>query len=317
VLFLASGERFPGALAPEAAWPEGGETLAWDQTRFGMLQAPLDAIDRVELSAEPLEALLAGSRAPVDGTDTVWMLHGDVLSGFVASLSPTTLTLERDGSATPLAMDRISAIALQSEPRARQGMRVWLGDATIAEISGLDLTDDGAVRLSRGEASISLLLADVEALAVDHAALWALADLPLQSSPARSASDPTTTRRWTPPAILRGSTLSPMGVRDIELPGPMSVTWTLPEGTRRIAFVAELAMSSRELGDCILLVTSNDGSERARHRLSSAEPSSPVNVEVPPGTTTLSVTLLPGEGGVMQDRVLLRRGLVLVQRESR
>lgn len=307
VLFLASGERFPGALAPADAWPEGGEILAWDQTRFGLLQAPLDQVERLELSAEPLEALLTGPRLRVDGEDTVWMLHGDVLSGFVASISPSTLTLERDGTSTSLAMDRVAALALQSDAPPRDGMRIWLADATIADVSEVRITDDGAVRLSRGETSADLLLADLEAIVVRHAALWSLADLPIQSAPA-----PESSRRWTPPAIFRGTPVSPLGVRDVELPGPMVVTWTLPPDARRVAFQAELAMSSRDLGDCVLIVQTADGRELARHRLSSATPIGSVNVSIPPGTTTLSATLEAGDGGVLQDRVVLRRGMVFV-----
>jgi hypothetical protein len=113
-----------------------------------------------------------------------------------------------------------------------------------------------------------------------------------------------------------------LGAADIELPGPMSAEWMLPPGASHVSIRLELPESARVFGDCVVRVeVVGDEASGVEHRLSSASPSAMVRLAlgaatgpVPSaeGVRRLVVRVEAGERGGIQDRVVIRRGLVLV-----
>ena len=101
----------------------------------------------------------------------------------------------------------------------------------------------------------------------------------------------------------------------IEIPGPMRITWLLPEGSLRLGLEAELPEESRLWGHCNLVVSAAvDGreSELARRTLSQDTPTTDLSIEVPDGAESLSIAVEPGRYGPIQDRVVLNRAMLLV-----
>jgi len=122
----------------------------------------------------------------------------------------------------------------------------------------------------------------------------------------------------------------PMGAADIELPGPMLVEWSLPASAARIAGWAELPRECWTWGDCTVVVSlasagdqSSAGSkELFRETLSSERATAEFNLLIDATTLNarervLRVEVLPGDRGPIQDRVLLRRVLLLCQSSVR
>lgn len=114
----------------------------------------------------------------------------------------------------------------------------------------------------------------------------------------------------------------PMGAADIELPGPMLVEWSIPPAATRIAGWAELPRDCWTWGHCTVVLSLEPGAgasaarvELLRETLSSEHPTAEFSVAIEPAAATavrtIRVEVLSGERGPIQDRVLLRRVLLM------
>jgi hypothetical protein len=172
---------------------------------------------------------------------------------------------------------------------------------SLADAPGETIAEGGT-----GELPIEALLA----LVFDAGRLTGLGEV----EPAGTAIAPD--RRWSEPVLLGDPSTALLGAPTVEIPGPMSVWWTLPEGATRMSVVAELPASMRRWGDCELVIEVGEvGAWRqvARERLNAERPE--VGVNVPLDGTMLRITVEEGRYGSIQDRVVLRRGLLLIEPE--
>lgn len=125
------------------------------------------------------------------------------------------------------------------------------------------------------------------------------------------------------------SLLASIGLADIELPEPMAVTWTLPVGTTRLAGTLALCETCRRWGDCeVSLELSADASDSKPKsllaaRLSGETPEQTFNIELPargPNASrqqpVVTLRVIPSTHGGVQDRVLLRAGMLLLNPAS-
>jgi hypothetical protein len=95
----------------------------------------------------------------------------------------------------------------------------------------------------------------------------------------------------------------------------MRVEWTLPAGASKLGTIAELPPSARVWGDCEVIVEAVSGAratELARAHLSGATPSAEISGSLS-GATKLRVTIDAGPSGPIQDRVVLRRPMILIE----
>jgi hypothetical protein len=156
-----------------------------------------------------------------------------------------------------------------------------------------------------GEVSIH----DVQAMAFDAGRLVALGRL----TPVGYEGAPS--RRWSEAPMIGDASTSLLGAAIIEIPGPMSVWWELPEDVSRLGFVAELPTSMHTWGDCELIVeVGREGAwrEKARERLNAERPEVRINIAIDePG---LRIRVDEGRYGPIQDRVQIVRALLLVDR---
>lgn len=161
-------------------------------------------------------------------------------------------------------------------------------------------------------------LKQVTAIALDASRLTPLSACVLHSDPLATSS-----RRWTPPArIEKGSSHAsmPLDAFDISLPGPMQLTVDLPPTATHVGGVLSLPLSARPLASCRVRVAIIDAAgtphEIASAELSAKSPTHPVAAAMPSeaaGPFRLRVTIDPTDDGPIQDSVLLRRFLVLVE----
>jgi hypothetical protein len=312
-----------------------GETDTDDQIELTLVGG-----QRVRVSVEDIASVTSPravfgsppSPAP-DGQaidDVVELTNGDVVSGFVASLG-THVSIEVEGRAQQIPLADVARVRLANPRRAGSGTRVWLDDGTILGAGPItsagealitfDLTlgrPSGAGSEADLETSVRVPLSRVAGIVFDAGSSGVR---PLASM-RPEAYAPTGDRRWTPAPITGDGSQAVLGAATIELPGPMRVRWALPEGARRLAGVATLGETPGPWADCsvsVLLSAGGETIELARARLRPSQGDLAFNVELPDALAgearSLEVRVDAGAYGPIQDRVLLERVLLLVERE--
>ena len=314
---LTDGRRLLGSLVQEEA-PD--DAIWWEVDGLGVVRVPLEEISRI---------VFADVRAP-DGEpaeDLVDLRNGDRTSGFVASIGERVV-IETGGADIDLPLAYVAAIALANPGSSLEGTVAWLASGAVIRVEGFGPNEGGRVELLTTGASYpteagldedeaeqptrpTVALGDLWAVAFEAERLTPLATLP----PANQR--PSEGRRWTEPLRMEDPREALLGAPTMTVPGPMSVTWTLPQGATRFATTASLPPAMRLWGDCELVVriTTSDGRrELHRARLHDESPVSVVNVALPASGEALrelSITVEPGEFGPIQDRVVFVRPLLL------
>jgi hypothetical protein len=332
-VLLVDGQYLTGTLRERADDVPSPDTLRWVDTlgddRGGMgWQLPLERVRSLWLS---------DSTTPLNegAGDVLVLRNNDVLRGF-ASTSWEAQELKfgvelagaagaaggtAPGGSVTVPASRVAELHLENpmEP-ATTGALVWLGDQTI-RVDNLAWQADVATMLwaampeSKDTArELSMSAARVRAVKLAPARIAALAQQTIVQTTCPDG------RRWCPPVLVGPVLSTALGAADIELPGPMQVTFALPEGAKGLLATIELPESSRELGRCTLVVhaagASPQAKELARIELggtsadAQASTRVPLRVALPSGSTTLVLTLDAGSDGPLQDRVLVRRGLL-------
>jgi hypothetical protein len=338
MLLLTDGGRLPGSLGP----PAGGEEITWEHPRLARSVFRLEDVRSIRLVPN-----VSGPRgaAPVAAGDRVVTTNGDVITGFVDSIGDS-VKIESEGKKIDLALSRVGSIELANPARAPSGLRLWLDDGTVVgakELAAPPTTPgEFAVRLNTIAGAepvrpVALTTGDLVAFTPDVASVVPLASLPIESQ--RGIGE----RRYVDPAVLRwrGETLGaawresslpgepgpPLDAPDIELPGPMSVEWTLPPGAARLAGWAEVPSGSRLWAEFTLVIEGVGGLEGASEAkrvplasesMSGNRPIVEFNVEIPrPAPERVRISVDPGARGPIQDRVVIRRALLLIDTSAR
>lgn len=325
VLELWDGQRHVGRFAPRASGLIAGDepVVGWDSTLFGALQISLDRVAMMRLAASSVHP-------PKDLRDHVVLVNGDLMSGYIEHVGEDVV-IDADDRAVRIPIARIATVSLGGRAEPVSGHMIWLADGSVVAVREVASRANGRLMVSlqdssgaardqtqgdvRGQAEVSL--SDLLALSVDGSRLIELASLdPVEQGP-------TPPRRWSQPLRVEQPSLSILGQGSIHLDGPMRVVWTLPANSLRVRGTAELPESSWTWGDCVLRITAvgADGAEREllRERMSSQRPLVEFSADLPRGGrqgTRLLVTLDEGEHGPVQDRVVLRGVLVLLDEAS-
>ena len=307
LVILADGQRLPGELAQGANPP--ADTLAWTHPWLGRIDVPLDSI---------ATALLNGhaSAPPPAQLDVVLLANGDHQEGLILALGSDSITLEVDRAGARQNIDiplnivaAITTVAPQKKP-ASASKRVWFDEGTVLDVQSIGVGDDGFVRLS-GSALVSgtqptrVGLAQVAAVLLDPRGMVPLASI----APARIEGPPT---RYVLPKPALVDPGAPLGLSAIEFRGPIVARYMMPVGAQRFTAEAELPRGALAMGDFELVVRSND-TEVFRTRLSSTTPHAVINVPVnSTGGRELTIELLEGAGGPIQDQLILQRPMLLM-----
>lgn len=313
VLALATGEKVPGV----AVWPEmSSESFGWRSELLGQFAVKLDEV----LGWHAEGTLMPSSTG---GGDVLRLANGDTLSGFLATVSTGKISIEVDKKTRTVDPAVVVAASLSTPAKPGSGPMVFLDDGTALLIDGLaagtgDAQSGAVLAATRRGQALSIRADSVTAYAADAAALTSLAALP------QPTMSPTGGRSWTPGIEVADAT-APLGISDIVLPGPMEATWTLPGKAGRIAATLELDPASRVWGDCLVTVTLTPAKggggaggvkDLLKARLNEDSPTASFTAETA-GGGTIRVRVEPGERGPVQDRVIIRRPMILLGQPSK
>ncbi|MBC7834462.1 MAG: hypothetical protein H7Y88_05090 [Phycisphaerales bacterium] len=313
ILELADHQRFPGHAA--AAQPDTADSFAWEHPLLGRLVFSID-------SAAALWSHKSARPAPAPaGDDSVLLANGDTLRGLVESIGDV-IKISPAGAHRPLELpwDRVTAMTIASEPALPDGPMLWLTDSTACRFNTLSLQPEGlAIEIPRAEPgsapaamhSVSIDPANFAAILIDTDQTSALAMAALTSQKSADDSRPRQARL--------GDSAAPLLAAPIELPGPMTVQWSLPVGTTRLAGWARLPDDCLDWGDCVLTVSIAQAGQAgvanvlATHRLNAESPRVRLDCDLGPPSAAprlLTITLDQGERGPIQDRVILEHVLI-------
>jgi hypothetical protein len=295
-------------VAPTAAT---GDAVAWQHPALGRIELPLESITRLIM---PGAAIDGPPVRTADGADELLLANGDVLSGFILAIGPTTSVETEAGNIVDLPIDRVAAALLANPSKPMSGTMIWLDDGSAFPAEALTATDSSGIRLTlAGGESIEYDPQTLRAIAFEAAGILPLSELKPEDQVAlggRVFVEPIRTVRH--PDDLAFSSGPILNALDIEMPGPMSVSWTLPSGVQRFAGTVALADVSGGWGDCEFSIAI-DGERVFSTRLYKDQPIAAYNIEVQ-GALELSVTVDPGNFGPVRDRVVLHRPLLQVSR---
>jgi hypothetical protein len=317
---LTDGERFVGSLVTHETKPD---SIMWEHVSLGVMEFKLDSIKRIQFQGGPEQ-----HRDPGAAADLVVLANGDKVEGFVDSVGPT-VQLEVNGSKRDLPVARVQEIDFAAGPaqEVKGGMVAWLRDGSVVACRSIHTTRLGELVLSprvmgaeerQTEAPaplVTLRLDDLWALSLDPSGTVPLASLPIASQ------TPGPDRRWAKNAVAVDARWAALGLADIELPGPMTVEWNLPTGASRFAAEAELPRQMWTWGDCELVVlTAGAGggeTEIWRRRINAEAARARIAVALPdPGAKrALRIRLEAGEYGSVQDKIVLHRPVLLVEKK--
>lgn len=322
---LVDGQVIPGRLVEGT--PKG-ETIAWEHAILGRVDLPMEGIARVVFKNDA-KSQRREFNAGEPSNDVVLFTNGDVAKGVVESISipgagdqgggpgaaeAGQLMMDIAGKAFQSPLSRIAAVAFANPKKVPNGVFAWLRDGTViggtsGELGTAGLTLQGVGGLVGGvnaSRTIAIPWDEVVGLNTDVAGVVPLASL------AMSEVKPGEGREWAIPPKVEPKGQRAGGVGEIELFGPISVAWTMPAGVRLVALTASLHPAARMLGDCVLVVEC--GGEIVRQRLNGEKPIAEVRLTPSDASKagTLRVTIESGEGGSIQDRVVLRRAMVEV-----
>jgi hypothetical protein len=321
LLTLVDGQRLSGRPDGREADPE--QFITWIHPTFGALRFPIERVKRIDVGPASPFSLPAQPRSK---DDQLLLANGDRLSGFIAALSDP-LRLEVDKKPVSLPWQRISAafFAASSEPPA--GTMIWLADGTVLRAEALAPASGKLVRVtpwtspapkSENPADASpteIPLGAIASIAFDASRLASLSGLPA-TDPAGQSRD----------VRVDPGLDQPLGAGTIEFTRPAAAAWSLPKGASRLAFTADLPPDCWSWGDCELVVTLAPAAassataprEIFRRRMNADAASIDVNLPIDaPANATLTIRIDEGLFGPIQDRVVLRRGLLLVSGTAR
>lgn len=320
---LTDGQRFVGQ------WGGGssdGESLRWRHADLGAVALPLDRLRVVrfrmpddDAARQAVQTIATG---PTPAQDTVALVNGDRLRGFVLELTETAVVLMPEGEAGgdgggasggeawELPHERIALLRLANPDASPEPGRqvMMLGDGSRVLVTGLAIGRDqvrytSALREAAEPGQIDLgRLAGVDFTAHGRR-LVPLADQRMQVTAGGEVFG-----LPAPPRTLG---------RTLQFHAPVAVRFDLPDTAERFTAIAELATGDGDApphlpdwADFELVVHHGGDAGEKRYRLHGSQPSVEINVPIHDATLRLEVD--PGVNGPILDRLRLRDPLLLI-----
>ena len=249
LLILADAQSLPGQPGP-ATLISSADALPWQSVVLGQLSIPLDAVRSVLSSRD------TPRRAPGATADRVYLRNGDQAEGFV-ELAETpagggralAFRVEVGDRASTLPWPTIESVEFGTPITHAGGGWAWLDDGTAITTNAIAIADGSRLTLSwtDGESPTTLPAASLLAYVPSRERLGALSAAPVTSV------SPGSGRRWAPGPGTPATRPVPMDAGDIELQGPVSVTWDVGTDAQRIAGSIEMPPGDRVWGDCVVV----------------------------------------------------------------
>lgn len=319
LLTLADGQRLTGR--PDARETAPDQFITWTHPTFGSLRFPIDRIKRIDVAPASVFALTSPAKSK---DDQLLLANGDRLEGFVASVS-NPLSFEVDKKPISLPWQRIATVFFAAPLQRAEGSHIWLADGSVIKVASIAAAPGRVLRVTPASqtpaksenpsepAPTNIPLGAIAAIAFDASQIAPLAGLPL--------AEPKGAQPATRDILVESGLDQPLGAGSILFQRPASGLWVLPPGATRIAFHAELPPDCWSWGDCELVVSviaKGQTTQLLRQHLSAETAEFDVNLPLTvPAGAELSIAVEEGRYGPIQDRVILRRGLVQIANSPR
>ncbi|GAB4386962.1 MAG: hypothetical protein Kow0022_17560 [Phycisphaerales bacterium] len=306
IVELTDGQRWPCHVLATG----GPEDLAVEIPNIGTASLPLDVITRIVF-----DRAMQARDAPAAAEDRVVLVNRDVIEGTVLSMA-SDIEIDSGGSVMSIPAASVAVVELVNPPIRPAPMRLWLDGGAVFAAPALVGGSTSELQCTliapngRGWHEISVWKPwDRSANHALEAVEFAPGRLvPWASLQVRSFA-PEGERRWAPPpAVQEGPCL--LDLAQVGLPGPMRVTWHLPAGAQYACAQVSLADPSSPWADCVVRVE-QQGRMLWEQRLNAAQPRSSWAVRLD-DDADLTLRVLEGEYGPIDDRVLLSLGWVLL-----
>lgn len=298
---LVDGQRFVGTPSDLAS---DDESLGWMHRDFGVLWIPFESVRRISPPG-----VNSGATLPEDLlSDVVFLINGDVLEGYIIGVGSEYEVETDTGDIASAPARRVSSAWFANPPEAPEGAYVWLADGSVVGADSIiDLNGERVqVRLRSGESAV-LPTSQVLGTLFDAARVTALSSLDASVTVPEG-------RRWsdspeTDPAPT--SDASPFFfARDVHIPGPMTLRWTLPTDATRVGMTLVMPSHAFPWGDCVVEIRSGGN---VIHRASLNEESPRMRVNAPLSSPELEIEISEGEHGAVYDTVTLVAPMILRQ----
>ena len=238
--------------------------------------------------------------------DQILLRNNEVLSGFISEIAnPIEIEVDRAGvtDVVKIPWARISSIHLFGEESPSNLPRVWFEDGTIISLPQVDFTDDWWLKVDNHP------LLDPEtppvpnppSLATVHAI--AFESIPTAALGIQSPGDidvPPSRKTDPGPHILDPSAV--LGLSPIEITGPGTFQWDVPDGLNRFQASIQMPIAMREWGDLDVEFLVDDELKHTVH-LDARTPDGQIDISVE--GTSLTLRMLEGENGPIQDTIVL------------
>ena len=301
---LVDGQRLTGT---PSMIRSDDEVMSWDHPVLGLVDIPLERIDRVQQNRSIVGSRVPAIIGPAQSADVLLLINGDRLEGFLTSIGANA-GFEIDGAAVTVPIADVDQIAMANPSESLEGSVVWLADGSVIAAPGLTIAGG------------------VPTLAQSDAQEATEAGVGNDPEPRQIILDPSTLRAFVREAgalVPLASVSKSAGLRieeesaafnaePIVLPRPMTARFELPDGASWLSFDAELPLRARTWGHASLTVLA-DGTQAASIELSPGAPNASVRIELH-GATILEIVLEPGGFGPVQVMAVLRDALIAVDR---
>ncbi len=306
---LHDGQTFPGTIV---VGPDE-DRLRWQHEWIGQLDIPIDEIDRIILGASD-----TGTTSETDSDmDVVRLRNGDVVEGFILELAPV-LRIETgsEGGTRTLEIrhDRIVEIDLFGRNTPPSDPMVWTNDGTIVHFPDIGITPDGHLEFGDHVHAVESSPDDQSGphLQMIHTISFGGSSIhPIGSLIIESIEGPKTRSIVRPPHVTDPS--APFGLSPVELHGPVSVRYLLPDGSFRFRSTARMPDHATKWGDCGMNILV-DGEQVHRCIFNSGQSEHSIDICLSGGV--LEITLDEGANGPVQDHIRFEYGMLLPTRPS-
>lgn len=346
IVELTDGRRVPGRLDVMAdSSSESGEPprdmLRWDSPELGRLEIRLDEVARIRLPSEtartpvpveppddpiPVEELPPPTAGPRDvpsasaayqpirrqDRDTVTLQNGDTLTGLVDRIGSDVWITDK-GSTIRTPASRVREVRLVNPPTPPRGTIIWLRSGAITRIEQIGTDPQRGLLLS-----IEPSPGKARQVFADPSAIRAIVPdaqrfVPLSSLKIVSQRPADGRIAGMEPARIETAGAA-MGAGDIELTGPMTVDWSLPDGAAQLGGWLVLPLSCAHWGDFVVRIDTLDAAGKPtmliQEPIATGRASVPVNAPIPTGAKSLRISIDAGPTGPIQDRLVLRRFVI-------
>ncbi len=303
-LHLRDGQIFIGHPSPSSS----KDAIHWTHPWIGLLRVPIDQVDMMRLDADPVPQ-------STEGYDQVVLRNGDILRGFIASVDDgVEIELQRTTGTetTRIPWSRVSSLNLFGTHVPPTFPRAWFMDGTVASFKEINLGQDSWLTFSTHGHAIGVEnmepdpqpMREVHSIAVGGEFIH-----PLRIDPPANPGTRAPATRPHAPLPRATDPTAVLGLSPIEISGPISCSWDIPEGAVGFRTRAFLPASMQTWGN-LQLVISVDGRVLSHTHLSADTPTTEIDVSI--SGKMLTIELIEEANGPVQDTIVLEYPMFLL-----